>query len=48
MEHSQFIEWLGDKVILTYNKYKILPSLIIAQGILESGWGNTELARKYC
>lgn len=48
MEHSQFIEWLGNKVILSYNKYKILPSLIIAQGILESGWGNTELAREYC
>lgn len=48
MEHSEFIKWLGEKVIATYSKYKILPSLIIAQGILESGWGNTELAREYC
>lgn len=48
MEHEKFIEDLGNKVIKFYNDYKVLPSLIIAQGILESGWGESELAKEYC
>jgi len=47
MVKSEFIKMLGSKAINVYSKYKILPSLIIAQGILESGWGTTTLATEY-
>ena len=41
-----FINKVKDMAIENYNNHKILPSITIAQCILESGWGNSELAEK--
>lgn len=43
---NQFIELISPYAIDTWDKYGVLPSLTIAQGILESGYGNSELAQK--
>lgn len=43
-EKSIFIETLLGGAINNYNKYGILPSITMAQAILESGWGSSELA----
>ena len=43
-EKMSFIETISDGAISNYNKYGILPSITMAQAILESGWGNSELA----
>ena len=43
-EKMEFIETISDGAISNYNKYGILPSITMAQAILESGWGNSELA----
>ena len=43
-EKRAFIETISDGAISNYNKYGILPSITMAQAILESGWGNSELA----
>ena len=43
-EKMEFIETISDGAISYYNKYGILPSITMAQAILESGWGNSELA----
>lgn len=43
-EKMAFIETILDGAISNYNKYGILPSITMAQAILESGWGNSELA----
>ena len=42
-----FINNLGNSAKKTYSKYKILPSMTIAQAILESSWGNSTLSKKY-
>lgn len=39
-----FIKTIGQAAQKYYDTYKILPSLTIAQAILESGWGTTKLA----
>lgn len=44
---TKFIESIKEVAIQNYNKYKILPSITIAQAILESNWGNSKLAREY-
>ncbi|MCI8306631.1 MAG: hypothetical protein HFH14_01150 [Lachnospiraceae bacterium] len=44
MTNQEFIEKVGKAAIKYYDKYKILPSLTIAQAILESRWGKSELA----
>ncbi len=41
-----FVEELLPKSIELYNKYKILPSITIAQCILESAWGKSDLSVK--
>lgn len=41
---KNFIEKIGKAAISYYEKYKILPSLTIAQAILESAWGKSKLA----
>lgn len=41
-----FIDSVLDGVKISYEKYNILPSLIIAQAILESGWGRSQLAKE--
>ena len=43
-EKMEFIETISDGAISNYNKYGILPSITMVQAILESGWGNSELA----
>lgn len=43
-EKMAFIENISEGAISNYNKYGILPSITMAQAILESGWGNSELA----
>ena len=43
-EKIDFIESISEGATSNYNKYGILPSITMAQAILESGWGNSELA----
>lgn len=43
---SNFINKLAPMAVEDYKTSKVLPSLTIAQGILESGWGESELATK--
>ena len=42
-----FINNLGNAAKKTYSKYKILPSMTVAQAILESSWGQSTLSKKY-
>lgn len=39
-----FINSIKEEAISNYKEFKILPSITIAQAILESGWGETKLA----
>ena len=43
---SNFINKLAPMAVSDYKTSGVLPSLTIAQGILESGWGESELAVK--
>ncbi|KON68706.1 hypothetical protein AKG34_07765 [Peribacillus butanolivorans] len=42
-----FIESIEEAAISNYKAYKILPSITIAQAILESNWGRSQLSTKY-
>lgn len=44
---EEFITEIKEGAIENFNKYKILPSITIAQGILESSWGQSVLANDY-
>lgn len=46
MSQKEFIDFIGSIAKDDYEKYKILPSLTIAQCILESSWGKSELAQE--
>ena len=46
-KYMTFIDSVKNSAIYNYNKYKILPSITIAQSILESNWGKSELSSKY-
>ena len=46
MKRSEFIEAVARVAVADYERSKILPSLTIAQAILESGWGKSGLAVK--
>lgn len=46
MTNQQFIEKVGSAAVKWYKTYKILPSLTIAQAILESAWGKSGLAKQ--
>ena len=46
-EYTKFIEEIKDEAIKNYKEYKILPSITIAQAILESSWGESDLAQIY-
>ncbi len=46
-EQQDFIEQLGSAAQKTYSEYKILPSMTVAQAILESGWGKSSLSALY-
>ena len=45
--YTKFIEEIKDEAIKNYKEYKILPSITIAQSILESSWGESDLAQIY-
>lgn len=42
-QNKKFIEELKPEAINIYKKYGIFPSITIAQAILESGWGKSDL-----
>ena len=43
--HSQnFIQSVAPGAIAGWNKYQVLPSITVAQAILESGWGRSSLS----
>jgi peptidoglycan hydrolase-like protein with peptidoglycan-binding domain len=44
MDKRKFINSIKDGALKGYSDYEILPSLTIAQAILESGWGNSQLS----
>ena len=46
-KYTKFIEEIKDEAIRNYKEYKILPSITIAQAILESSWGESDLAKIY-
>ena len=46
-KYNKFIEEIKEQAINNYKKYKILPSITIAQAILESSWGESDLAKTY-
>lgn len=45
-KEAQFIESIQAGAVENYHEYGILPSITIAQAILESNWGTSELATK--
>ena len=46
MTNKEFIETIGRAAVAEYERFKILPSLTIAQAILESNWGKSLLSKK--
>ena len=46
MDKNSFINSIKEGALKGYAEYRILPSLTIAQAILESGWGTSQLAVK--
>lgn len=46
MTQIEFERCIVNYCVPLYPKYRILPSIVIAQAILESGWGNSTLATK--
>ncbi len=46
MANTDFIKEIAGDAQQIYKKHRILASLIIAQGCLESAWGTSELATK--
>ena len=46
-KYTKFIESIKEGSIQNYKKYKILPSITIAQAILETGWGESKLASDF-
>jgi flagellum-specific peptidoglycan hydrolase FlgJ len=46
MTNKEFIETIGRAAVAEYERFKILPSLTIAQAILESNWGKSLLSQR--
>ena len=46
MMNKEFIEMIGRAAVKEYVRFKVLPSLTIAQAILESNWGKSMLSQK--
>lgn len=46
MANKAFIDMIGKAAVAEYPRFKILPSLTIAQAILESNWGKSGLSQK--
>lgn len=47
VEHRKFIDKLAPQAQRLQGQYNILPSITLAQAILESDWGTSKLASKY-
>lgn len=45
--NEEFIHLISDSAVDGYKRYNILPSITIAQAILESSWGKSDLSTKY-
>lgn len=45
--NRQFIDSIEGAAVENYKEYGVLPSITIAQAILESDWGRSELSQKY-
>ena len=45
--NNDFIESIKDEALENYKDYGILPSVTISQAIIESDWGNSDLASEY-
>lgn len=45
MTKNEFIERIGNAAVSYYKEYQILPSLTIAQAIIESNWGKSGLSK---
>lgn len=45
-EQIKFMDDIGEAARKYYGAYKILPSLVVAMAIKESGWGKSQLASK--
>ncbi len=46
-KYYDFINSIKEMAIKNYKDHKILPSITISQAILESGWGDSDLSKKY-
>ena len=46
MEKKEFINSIKEGALKGYTEYRIFPSVTIAQAILESGWGRSQLAER--
>lgn len=46
-QRRAFAKRIGDIAVSIYPTYHLLPSVTLAQAILESDWGTSELANKY-
>ena len=46
-KYMKFIDEIKTEAIQNYKDYKILPSITIAQAIIESSWGKSTLAKQY-
>ncbi len=46
MKRADFIKEIGEHARKDWKRSKILPSITIAQAVLESGWGQSGLTRK--
>lgn len=46
MANEEFMESIGRAAVAEYKRFKILPSLTVAQAILESNWGRSMLSQK--
>ncbi len=46
-KYAKFIEEIKPQAMKNYEKYKILPSITVAQAILESSWGESDLSKKF-
>lgn len=46
MTNEEFMESIGKAAVAEYKRFRILPSLTVAQAILESNWGRSMLSQK--
>lgn len=47
VQHRRFINKLAPQAQLLQGQYNVLPSITLAQAILESDWGTSQLSSKY-